>query len=245
METLVERAVIFLSTLFKIVLFRIFLLDSYLAIFLGFLFLLLLCLVLVLLKLRFLVQLFLLSNSIFVVLLSTRKVDNSPEPLTSEDKHVPETNSLLRIEQVEPKLVLLSVRQTLAPHCLQHVMHAMVSLCAPSWGFDGLELHRILACCADLSYHELLEKLLFCLLLNRPLDLGNEQGHQVRVLLLHVSFLILYLFFVESFSLLVSADKGSLLMRVARNRVNSLPEAVLLLHLESFTFKLFELLIWC
>ena len=104
---------------------------------------------------------------------------------------VPEAHSLHCIEVVEPELVPLTIGEQLAPHFLQVVENAVVLLASPGRSLDGVELERIrtvlILVGLRLGYlvHDAeIEEVFFHLLLDRSLDLRNQQGHKVGVRLL-------------------------------------------------------------
>ena len=155
-------------------------------------------------------------------------MDHAPEPLSREHKLVPEAHSLHRVKVVEPELVLLTVGEQLAPHLLQVVEDAMVLLASPGGGFDSLELQRILAVprLGNLVDDAEVEEIFFHLLFNGPLDLCNEQGHQVGVhrLGILIALFVMFVFLVSG------VIKGLLLHVIAMDKVDCLPRQILLIN---------------
>ena len=71
------------------------------------------------------------ADSFLVRVLSTRILDNSSPPLTSEDQRIPQSDSLHCVEEGEPELEFLMRSEGFSPHFEQKIVDSVVSFITP------------------------------------------------------------------------------------------------------------------
>ena len=115
-------------------------------------------------------------HSLQVIRLLPGELDDSSEPLASEHKLIPKSDSLHRVELVKPKFKLLLLTQALSPHLLQHFENPVVLFVTPSLSFDCLEFEWVFTVLrfANVCDHTVVVDLLLHVFCDRSFNLGNK-----------------------------------------------------------------------